>query len=238
MMRKYSLTVVALSTLFALQGHSEFKLGVMGGGNFSTFTGAINASTTINSSVHTGSLGPSGLWGYQVGGLMRYEKETWFIESDVLYTSRSAKWHGEITDGSSDVRTSFQVQLNQIEVPIMGYYKLSAEGIPDFRFGIGMFFSYGIGKIKAKNQYSNVPGSVVEVNNSYSWSEFGFRRINFGGIAGFGTDIKLGEESKLGIELRAQTTFNDMIDKINPAFGLGGDKVGLASVDLVLSYEF
>ncbi len=240
-MRKYSLALVALSAVFALQGHSEFKLGVMGGGNFTTFTSSVRAAVSLDqpapNTVYTGNLGPSGQFGYQVGGLIRYEVETWMFESNVLYTSRAANWAGAVENGSDEVRTRVEIRMNQIEVPLIGYYKFPTE-IADFRFGVGFYGSYGIGKIKSKYSLSNVPGSIVQTSDESSWSDFGFRRFNFGGLIGLGSNFKIGDEAKIGLELRTQFTFNNMADKLNPAFGLGGEKIGIATVDLLASYVF
>ncbi|MEZ4814444.1 MAG: outer membrane beta-barrel protein [Bdellovibrionota bacterium] len=238
-MRKYSLSLVALSTFFAYQGHSEFNFGVMGGGNYTTFTSGVTASTSISSTTYSGSLGPSGLLGYQFGGLFRYDQDTWAFEADLLYTNRSAKWAGELSDGaSSTVRNSIELTLRQIELPIIGYYKVKTETFADYRFGLGMYVSYGIQKISVDSNYSNVPGSVVNVSRDYTWSEFGFKRINFGGLFGLASDFKIGQATKLGVELRGQVTFNNMTDTLNPSFGTGGDKIGLGSIDILVSYLF
>jgi len=239
-MRKYSLALVALSAVFALQGHAEFKLGVMGGGNYTTFTSATQASVSLDqpapNTIYTGSLGPSGNFGYQFGGLLRYEADKWIIETNVLYTSRAAKWAGTVVNGSDEVRARVELRMNQIEVPLIGYYKFNTE-IADFRFGIGLYGSYGIGKIKSKYSFSNVPGSVVQSSDESTWSDFGFRRFNFGGLIGLGSDFKIGDEAKIGLELRTQFTFNNMADKLNPTFG-GGEKIGIATIDLLASYAF
>lgn len=235
-MRKYSLALVALSFMFAFQGHAEFKLGVMGGGNYATFTSATQATVVLNGAPHSGSLGPSGLFGYQIGGLLRYETEKWIVESNALYTSRSARWGGTVANGGDEVRARIEITMKQIEVPLIGYYKFPTD-FADFRFGVGMYGSYGIGKIKSKYSFSNVPGSVVQITQNSSWNDFGFRRFNFGGLIGLGSDIKIGDEAKIGLELRTQFTFNDMADKLNPTFG-GGDKIGIATIDLLLSYAF
>lgn len=239
-MRKYSLATVVLSAFTAFYAHAELKFGVIGGGNYSNFTSGAQVSTTFSGNPNTfsGNLGPSGLFGYQFGGVLRYEKDTWGVETNLLYTSRTAKWQGSVTDGSDTVRLSYASTLKQIQLPIMGSYISEISEKSDFRFNLGMFFSYGMGKIKVDVKASNTPGTVASQSGDYTWSEFGLRRLNFGGIAGAGVDYALEGNSKLGIELRAQTTFNDMGDRLSPTFGVAGDKVGLMSVDLLISYMF
>lgn len=239
-MRKYSLSTVILSTFTAFYAHAELKFGVIGGGNYSTFTSGADVSVTFsgNPNTFTGSLGPSGMFGYQFGGILRYEKENWGVETNLLYTTRTAKWHGNVTDGTDNVRLANIATLKQLELPILGTYISEISEKSDFRFNLGMFFSYGMGKVKLDSKASNVPGIVSSTSGDYTWSEFGLRRFNFGGIAGAGVDYALEGNSKLGVELRAQTTFSDMADKLSPAFGLAGNKIGLGSVDILLSYIF
>lgn len=241
-MRKYSLGLVFVSTLLISQGHSDFQFGGMLGGNFTTFSTSVSRTGTISGSTYSGELGPSGLFGFQVGGVARYDQPDWMLELDTIYTNRSAQWHGQLdqaSPGSGTVRNSLELTLTQIEVPFVAYYKIPGE-MTDFKFGLGLYLSYGIGKIKVKDSVSSSPGVISTAKYSYTWKEFGFKQVNFGGLIAAGTNFKLGtnKDKVLGVEVRGQGSFSDYRDTLNPNFQLGGQKVGLLSLDLDVSYMF
>ena len=48
-MRKYSLGIILLSTLFVAQGFARFRFGALAGGNFSTFSAGFTRSVDIGS---------------------------------------------------------------------------------------------------------------------------------------------------------------------------------------------
>jgi hypothetical protein len=128
MMRKYSLATVALSAFLTAYAHAEFKFGALGGGNFSTWTAgsSVSGDLFLTGDTYAGDLSPSGGFGYQLGGLVRWEENNWGIEANVLYTSRSAKWHGNVVNQAApgnSVRLSYEATMKQIQVPIMGTYK-------------------------------------------------------------------------------------------------------------------
>lgn len=239
-MRKYSLATVALSTFFAFQGQAEFKFGALGGGNYSTWTTGSSVSIDLAGSgdPYVGSLGPSGGFGYQLGGIARYEKNDWGIEANLIYSSRTAKWHGSVANTTDSARLSYEVTMKQIQLPIMGVYKFELAEKAHFRFNLGLFASYGIGKLDVDVKASDVPGTVQTSSGKYTWAEVGLRKLNFGGVGGAGVDFTLEGGSRIGAEVRAQSTFSDMKDTLSPAIGLGGDKVGLGSIDLLVSYIF
>lgn len=238
-MKNLTLGILFFSTFIALQGQSRIAMGLTGGGNFSTFTSGIQRSGTISGNTYSGSLGPSGLFGYMGGGVFRYDQSDWAVEVDALYTNRSMKWVGQLNEegGSNFVRNAMTITLNQIEVPLIGYYKMPVQTTV-FKFGFGLFGSYGVGKIKVKDDLSNVPGSVVSTKTNYNWKEFGFNKFNGGGLIAFGSDFKMGETSLLGLELRAQSTFGNYVDSLNPNFGSGGEKVGIISLNLLVNFVF
>jgi hypothetical protein len=238
-MRNYSLYLVLVSTLLASHAHANFSFGGMAGANFSTFSGSINRTGVINTSTYSGFLGPSGSFGYQIGGVARYSEESWFLELDTLYTSRSMKWQGKMNQvgGSNSVRNNLQITINQIELPFMGFYKINYEKF-DVKIGLGFYASYGLGKLSVKDDLSNIPGSVASSKGSYTWQDFGFRRFNIGGLLGAGLEFKMGGTSLLGVELRAQSSFTDYRDTINVNFDTDGNKVGVNCLNLNVSYIF
>ncbi len=218
----------------ATQGFSKFRFGAIGGGNFTTFRSGVDTGVILGSDAYTGHLGPSGSFGYMFGGQARYDQEKWSFEVDLLYTNRTMKWHGTL-EGTDTIGASHTITLKQLELPMIGFYKVPIDNF-DFRFGIGLFATYGMGKIKDVQRYQDSAGNELVVTLNESWKEFGFKQINMGGLLDFGTDLKLEGGSKIGLDLRAQTSFTGYQDKVNP--NLSGDKFSIMSIDLLASYLF
>jgi hypothetical protein len=233
--------VITLLVFYCSLAQANVKLGIIGGGNYSNFQAGISRTVDLGGGDSaSGQLGPSGSFGYIGGGFIRYEKETWALEADLLYTSRNTKWHGELRHSGAgpNLRNSMEFNFKQIEIPLIGQYIIPEDKFR-YRVSMGLVPTYGIGKITIKDKYSATAGTVYQDTDKQTWQDFGIKRLNLGALIAFGVDINMSETSKLGFDLRAQSILNDMKSKINPNFGMGGaSNLGLINVDLLVSYLF
>ena len=113
-MRKYSLGIIIFTFLCTGVSQARITFGGIIGGNYSTFLVGVDKGAVVNSTLHTGSLGPSGSFGYQVGGLMRIDDPTWTIDFNLLYTTRTMKLRGEITDSLGEMMRNYHAYLEAV----------------------------------------------------------------------------------------------------------------------------
>ena len=233
-MKKQRIIIAALSIILCHSGWSKFSYGLLGGGTFSTYSTGVDVTFT---GANESGLTPSGRFGYLMGVGTRIEEDNWSIEIDALYTSRRLAWQGNIDmiAPTDDFRYRETYALKQLEVPVIGFYHVITPKRV-YRFGFGLYASYGLGKINYKVEASDTPGVVSSGSGNYSWGKIGFSRLNFGGLVAMGVDFKLTETIRFTTDLRALTTFTDIKNKINPFFS--GGKIGMLGVDLMAGILF
>ena len=203
-----------LSVLIVGQASARFAGGGLIGGNFS----ALRTGLDVNG-VHSNA---QGMYGYQIGGALRYEEPEWAVEVDGIWTNRTFK-----LDNGTNSQTD---TLTQLEVPFIGYYVMPRDRVT-YRFGLGLVGTYGLGKIKEKDEDNS--GNSTTYN--YDWKTFGFNRFNVGGLIALGSDYTISGDLRLGLELRGQAIFTDMTSS---GSRFSGDKANIMNLDLIARLMF
>lgn len=224
-MKNITKAILGIALLLCVPAQAKLQLGGMVGGNFNNF----RTTVKLTNGSETVGLTPRGDFGYQVGGIIRFDDELWGVELNPTYSSRSLQLHGDY----ATYKFSTTMTLKQLELPIIGYYKFNTNSV-DYRFGLGALFTYGYGKVKSEETRSYTVGTETKTKGNYDWDTYGLKKFNAGAVIGIGADLTISEKFILGLELRGHMIFTDMKSSTNGHFA--GDRMNYNSLDLLASF--
>ncbi len=155
-------------------------------------------------------------FGWTLGAVTMLDLDVAVIEFGLQYSERKHDFNNLL--GSSG---DFAATLKQLEIPLLGYYKLNVMEGADLRFGAGLQFEMGLGKVKGGS------GSI-------SYSDAGIKKTGYSLLLDVGGNYKLSESDTLTADIRYGMGLSDRKD----SSGLFGEKFKTSNIELQVGYLF